>query len=900
MKTKMDGFTSRTRLAATRGTLIAMVAVCTNGAVVLSAQQATEATPATPIKTIEVGPGAVGQDSYKAGEYNGLQKKGGFPIGNMDFRGGGAYDSASALRWRVIGSDLGLETRGLSAQVGVQGKYRLRAQYDGVRRNRSDSYQTMFEGTGTNRLTLPRTWLLPNVAGSAAGDNRVNVISARGLVRTIGGASYVDAQTTSPTFGGVIAPTAAQLALVNAAADADRALFHNYNIFTRRDRVDVALDYNFDPRWLLQAQFRPEHKDGVKPLGAVSRSTGGDITTLIPDVIDTNNNQVDLSMHYKGGRSFVQVGYYGSFFKNNVPSMSWQNWAIGPTGALTNQTMSSTPSNNFSQVNVTGTFSKSPTTRLTAHGSFGRNTQNDAFVTDPTVPVMPVSSLNGLVMTTQFDTKISTKLKRRLGLSAGYRFDDRNNRTAVNIFQFSDAQQPISPLFTAGPGNPLAPVVAENAGANRSYNRRVSQVNGDADLRVSRGQWLKAGYEFSMTDRSCTNSWIDCANAATANENALRAGWRIDVMNADVIARVDYTYATRRIGDYNENAFLAIVPYANVSPSGAIGGMTYAQYLAQNGLTGWGPALPFAATTGNANIFFPGNAEVHGPVYAWENRIAELPGLRRWDQADLDRSKVRTSLAWQATETLSFDTRVDVSKDDYINSRYGMLGAKNWAVNLDSTYALDVATASLFYSYEDLDSNSAGNTFTVNSNGTNVNGATGLSGLDGCAPWTTLQQRNNNAKLDPCLDWTTDRHDKVHSAGAGLMRNIGSLGLTSDLIFTRARTHYTPRGGNYANNPRIGPGAAPTNIAAYYIKATPLPIVFTDTAEVRLNGKYSLGANKRQAVRLSYGYLRMKSDDFIYEPMQMGMGTVINHMPSMEKPFNYGVSSFGIAYIFNF
>ena len=40
-----------------------------------------------PTRTFGVGPAGVGDGSYKAGEYNGLQKKGGFPIGNIDWRG---------------------------------------------------------------------------------------------------------------------------------------------------------------------------------------------------------------------------------------------------------------------------------------------------------------------------------------------------------------------------------------------------------------------------------------------------------------------------------------------------------------------------------------------------------------------------------------------------------------------------------------------------------------------------------------------------------------------------------------------------------------------------------------------------------------------------------------------
>ena len=109
----------------------------------------------TPTSTVDVGVGPVTEGSYKAGEYNGLAKQGAFLIGNVDLRSRTAFDSASALRWRIKGIDLGLETRSLTAQVGVQGRFRVRFGFDELLRNRSDSYQTPYDGTGTNVLTLP-------------------------------------------------------------------------------------------------------------------------------------------------------------------------------------------------------------------------------------------------------------------------------------------------------------------------------------------------------------------------------------------------------------------------------------------------------------------------------------------------------------------------------------------------------------------------------------------------------------------------------------------------------------------------------------------------------------------------------------------------------------------------
>jgi len=798
------------------------------------------------------------------------------------------------LRWRIKGTDLGQETRGLSAQVGVQGKFRLNFGYDELRRNRSDSYQTPYNGTGTNVLTLPGTWLVPTVAASGG----ANAISARGLVKAIGDAPYIS--TVAANNGAVVSATAAQIALVDAAANADLPLFHNVNLFTKRTKYDAGFNVIFDERWGFDANFTPEHKDGMKPMGTVSRNTGGDISTIITDRIDTDHNQVNVSLNFKGAKSFAQAGYFGSFFKNNVPFMSWQNWA---TTTSTVNTMSSTPSNNFSQLNVTGGYNMSPTTKFVATGSYGRNTQNDLFLTDPTTPVVPVTSLDGLVVTTALNAKFTTRPAKKLHFTAGYKYDDRDNRSPVHIFQYTDAGEalPAAPNanFPAGSGNPYGAVVAQNANANRSYSRRVQQVNVEGDYALAKGQWIKAGYDFEKIERRCNGSWIDCADAPTNNENTLRAEWRTNVRES-LTARVGYAYSARRAPDYNENAFLALVPYAGVSPATATGGVTALSFMNANGWTGYGPVAGYAATTGNMNLFFPLNNALANALYANLNRISELPGMRRYYVADRNRDKVRTLLTWQATDELSLQGGVNLTNDDYPTSFYGVQSVKGWAVNLDGTYALaDDVSANAFYTYENQRSITAGNSYTANSNtATIANSQPGVVGLSGnsCDGYTTLLQRNNNNKVDPCLNWSANMLDKANTVGFGLRGKASDLDLTGNVILTRARWDNTVSGGNWANNILNGPGGAPTTIAAWFIAATPTPTVTTDTVEVHLSGKYAI--SKLQSVRVAYSFQRMTSVDWAYEGMQFGSLSGI--LPSNEQPFNYSVNVVGVSYVLTF
>jgi MtrB/PioB family decaheme-associated outer membrane protein len=907
MTTQTNGFTKTVWAAAGRGAAFAIaLAACGGTAVAQTAQEVT-----APIRTVEFGGSDVSDGAYKAGEYNGLQNKGGLGIGHFDLRGGAAYNTDSALRWRIKGADLGLNTRSLNGEVGTQGVFRFNVGFDQLRRNRSDSYQTPLIGAGSNVLTLPAGWQVPTIAGSNATTSAINVLSVRGLVKSIGDARYLDLRTASPTFTGLLTPTAAQMATVDAAANADVGLFQNYNLFTTRTRFDVAFDYSVGPQWGVSGEFRPEHKDGIKPMGTVSRSTGGDISTIIPDVVDTNTDQIDLRVNFRGARGFAQAAYYGSIFRNTIPFMSWQNWATGPTatgtvnlGTGVVNTMSSTPDNQFHQVSGSGGFNFSPTAKLVVNASMARNTQNDSFLKDANTPVVPVSSLDGLVVNQAFGAKFNAKRGKKLNVTAGYKFDNRDNRTAVHIFQFADAGEPLSvnANFPAGPTNPLGPMLANNANANRAYSRKTNQVTGDADYALAGRQWLKAGYEFERNNRDCYSSWISCADAAITNEHSARAEYRATLTD-DLTARIGYTYATRRTPSYNENAFLAIVPYANVAPATALNGMTAYAYLTATGLNGWGPTLPYAVTTGNANVFFPSNNALANAMYGNANRISELPGMRRYYVADRDRNRIRTSATWQATEGLSFQGNLDYNNDHYTDAIYGLQDTNTWAGNVEGMYAVGTDfSLSVFYTYEDLTAGSAGNTYTANSNAGTLAGAlattTGLSG-NSCNSFTTLLQRNNNNKLDPCLNWFTDRIDTVNSVGFTLMGKEvwdTKLDLTGNVIATRARSDNNVTGGNYANNLLIGPGSAATTTAAFFLAASALPTVSTDTYEVRMNGRYAV--TPTQALHLAYTYMRMTSADWAYEGMQFGSMSGV--LPSNEQPFNYSVHVFGVSYVLSF
>jgi MtrB/PioB family decaheme-associated outer membrane protein len=865
----------------------------------------------TPSSTIEIGatytspsnkdrdgllvPNANGNDTaYKFGEYNGLYKKGTTAIGNFDLRGGGAYDSSDPTRWRIQGRDLGLETRNINGEYGQQGTFRFKFGYDELFRARSDTYMTPYLGDGTTNLALPGNWIKPTVpqASGTATTNTSTSQNFRGLDPVAG--------TANGLANGVVVPaTAATLASQAATRAVDLGDYRNVNLSTKRQTTDLGFSYELNPRWSLAASVRHETKDGLKPLSVVSSQVSEYAATL-PDPIHQTTDQYTFSANFRDDKLFFTGEYYISDFKNDIKSVTWND----SSDLTKTATYAAPPSNQFHQIALTGGYTITPTTRLVANASYARNTQNDPYVTsgqNAQFPMgLPANSLDGLVVSTAFNLKLTSKPTKDFGLNAAYKYDDRDNKTPINTYYFQDANETKSGAnaFIAGQGSNL------NMYANRPYSKKLNQVSIDGDYRVSKMQAIKVGVEANKIDRNCPGSWIDCADAPTAKEYTAKFDWR-GKLGSELEAKVGLAHAQRKV-DYNEDAFLSLVPYANVIPTlGAGTGATSSvyQYLIANGMTGFGPNTGYVAETGQAAIFTPNGNIVPQALYGSRNNINELIGMRRFNMADRSRDKLRASLSWQANEKLSLQASADYLDDHYSHSVFGLLRSRGGALNFEGAYQpTEDLTASAFYTYEDRTSKSAGDAYGSNNNGTGANSFVGNAANTNVTPvvcYGTIAAKNQNAKTDPCLMWNNSMHDRVDTLGFTLTKKglfTSKFDLSASLVFTQARTSTDVSGGSYVANPLAAAGAQPGGVGNYYIAASALPTVKTDTTELMLDGRYAI--DRKSTIHVRYIYAHLKAVDWAYDGYQFGTGT--NFLPTNEQAANYRAQAIGVSYVYKF
>ncbi len=892
---KRDFVTPSVRLAPGILTIVIMLLAAVTGGKMTAWAQTPEASQTRPLNTVEVGAGYVSASSFKFSEYNGLQNQTALNFGRFDLRGGATFDSGSAWRWRIQGTNPGLETRNFLAEFGSQGKFRFQFGYEEILANRSDTNQTMYLGAGTNELTLPTNWLKPVVPQI---NSNINFRSFDPIAGT--GSVYNSA-------GVLTAPTAAQLALLASIRATDVPDFHNVDLATKRTRIDAGFSYSPTDDVDIPVSFREEHKSGRKALGAVS-SQVNENAVILPDPIDSDTEQANVIVNYRRKQLVLTGSYYGSFFNNNIKSMSWQD--VADPRKYT--TMATEPSNQSNQLSLTAGYKMSAKVKLVATGSYGRNTQNQAYL-DPmttasdgaTTFALPVGSLNGLVVTSGVNVKLTAKATKKLNFTAAYKFDDRDNQTPIHTYLFQDANEAksgVSP-FAGLYGLPANLGSNTNIYSNRAYSKQTNQVNLQTEYALTKKQYVEAGYDWQRLDRSCTDSWINCADAPTTNENTVRGEWHTSKVG-NINAKVGYAYAWRR-GKYDENAFLALVPMANFIPAGTATTSVWG-YLQQTGLTAFGPVAgePTTPNTGNAGIFSPDNNIVPQRYYGSRNNINEIPGLRRYMVADCNRHKVRSDLEWQATEKFSLQGTGEFNNDDYLNSTYGLRKGTFWQATADLSYtASENAVIDLYYTRDNQRFVTAGDAYANNSTAT-FQGQTGNTVVDGSC-FTTVADKNLNGKIDPCLKWSKDNRDSIDTIGFTIRRkNLvrGKLELADEIMFTRARTTTAVSGGSYVNNPLAlsAAGGAPPlpagTAAVFLIAASDYPMVRNDEIMVRPSFTYAL--SNALSFRGSYMFQRLMPTDWAYLGLQLGTGT--NYLPTAEKTPSYAVHFAALSLVYTF
>ena len=565
--------------------------------------------------TVEAGIYHVSDDSFRFGRYTGLNEEGVAPLLNLDLTGRPAYDSESARYWRLQGRDLGLDSRDAMLEFGNQGRFGVRLDYNQIPYFRSDSARTIFNGAGSNNLTLPGNW--------------------------VGGANTVTMTELLPSLRPV-------------------------DLRTERRQAGLGITGILSPRWDFSTSYRHETKEGIKSIGGVFGSSGGNPRAVIlPEPVDYTTQQIDVALRYTTRKLQLEAAYYLSVFSEHEDALVWSNpyttiagWGPGSGFPNGRGQISLPPDNKFHQVSVNGGYNFSDETRFSASVATGRMTQDQSFLPYTNIPQLaasitqplPRASLDGRIDTTVVNLRIASRPWSDFSWNLAYRYDDRDNKTPRDEYVYIGGD---SQLQQTAP-------TSNRRRYNEPYSFREEQYKADSGYRVFGNVNLSAGVQHNKTDRTFTE-----------REHSDETTYHFAI-NAQLGERVNgqlrYTHADRDGSTYVGNE-----PF----------------------LSGYDPG--YTATV-------PGGFE-------------NLPGLRKYYLANRDREQVSATASFMPIESWTLSAALDYAKDEYNQSELGLVDSKIDSVTFETVYAPSPHWSTfLFYNREELTANQNGRSFAGGAN----------------------------------------------------------------------------------------------------------------------------------------------------------------------------------------
>ena len=383
--------------------------------------------------TLELGLGYVSDDSFKFGEYTGLNEKGGFFVGNASVR----FRGEEAHYWDINATNLGLDSRALSAETGTQGKYKLFLNYSELPHYISDSARTPFLGSGSGSLVLPGSWVTANDTGS--------------MTALAGSLQPVDLET-------------------------------------KRKNLGVGATFLPAPEWQYAINIRHDTREGTKRIAGTFFTIS---SAQLVQPVDYVTDQVDASASYTGRKWQARIAYYASTFKNDIPSLTWQNPYTATVGETTGQ-LALPPENEFHQILAMVGYQFSNRTSATADIAVGRMKQNESFLpatlnsTLPGYPfALPRTSLDGEVDTLNANLKLSSRFTDRLRLNAVYSHNDHDNQTPQATYNWVATDYSVATPRT-----------------NLPYSFTQNKLKLSADYDSSAKSRTSVGYDYETVERT--------------------------------------------------------------------------------------------------------------------------------------------------------------------------------------------------------------------------------------------------------------------------------------------------------------------------------------------------------------------------------------------------------------
>lgn len=391
----------------------------------------------------------VSDDAARFGNANGYDHEGAYLLAD----GAGRFaDDSQRIIWGF--DDLGVDARALSLEGNRGGAIDYRLSYRGLPYYLYDTTSSVFRQSAPGRLVLPAGW--------------------------------------------VRAPVTSQMSSLDSS-------LAPVDIKSRRDMLDLGIKLRPRSSTQVYADYRRQERTGTTISGASFFNT----SSQLPRPIDQSTDELAVGLRYLAGHGTVDFAYRGSFFDNRLRALTWDNPFTSPPGAEQGA-LAESPDNSFQSLSVDGTFRFLEHTTVTFSAGLGHGEQDEALLpytvnSQLTASALPRATLDGAVDTSHVALTASARPWSRVRLRASYRYDERDNRTPIDLWNGV-----ITDSFNS-----------VDIRSNVAYDFRRERVNLVADANVTSGLKLSAGYDYTTLDRSQQE-----VAAQTENGGWGRVRWR--------------------------------------------------------------------------------------------------------------------------------------------------------------------------------------------------------------------------------------------------------------------------------------------------------------------------------------------------------------------------------------
>jgi len=410
-------------------------------------------------------------------------------FGNFFF---GAHRTVDPFDIEVWGKNVGWDDQAFGLDVTKPGDYYLTFGWDETPHVFSKNAQTMYNGVGTNNLTLPTFLTPPTTAGTNA---------------TI---------------------------LANS---------HTIDLEYRRDTASAGARWTPTDNWDVSADYTHMHREGTQGLGAVSFSgTGGTRSTFeLPRPVDDTTQNGNIKAEYAGSTPWnkpfnVALGGGISVYDNSDTSLTFQNpWnPVNGANRPLNNLYSLAPSNKAETVNVSGGVGLPFNSRYMGTFQYSKLQSDDAtlpWTINPLVPAVTTITPSRDASTMLFNNVLHTDITSTLKSTLKYRY--------YNYDTNDDSPVVVQPTWYNNPDTDTTKTTT----AETRYPRNFTKQNADAELAWQTFKWLTLGasYDWERWNR-------EFRNVAVTNENTGKvfadSKWGFSTLHASL------QYGQRRYDQY--------------------------------------------------------------------------------------------------------------------------------------------------------------------------------------------------------------------------------------------------------------------------------------------------------------------------------------------------------------